>query len=216
MSEQIQLEKEELDNVTLYRGDCLEIMETLPEKSVDITITSVPFMDKDLPEPFVQWLPKFHKARERITVDYSLELHSCTREKELMRLTDPFHWGVWYTKEMNTPYRYQNWYCYRMPTARYNIRAYAWQNHFTFGLVKRKEKIHINQDPIGPYDRLLHFAQRSKKSRIAIDPCMGSGTAIIAGIRRGFQMIGIEIDPKRYRDARKRIIEELAQSRLSP
>ena len=29
--------------IELYQGDCLEIMQTLPEKSIDLTVTSPPY-----------------------------------------------------------------------------------------------------------------------------------------------------------------------------
>lgn len=195
-------------------GDCLKLMALLPEKSVDCTITSVPFMDKDVPIDWYDWLREFHFQRERITRDYSIEFHSSTRLKELMRRTDPFRWLVWYEKQVQTPYRWQPILIYQMPSARYNFNAYCWQDHFTFGLVPKHEKLHINQDPIGPYERCLHFVDRSKLCKLVIDPCMGSGTSGCAALLRNMSYIGMEIDKERFNVANYRIRHYSGQQRL--
>ncbi len=198
----------------LLLGDCLKLMKELPEKSVDCTITSVPFMDKDVPIDWYDWLKEFHFQRERITRDYSIEFHSSTKLKELMRRTDPFRWLVWYEKQVNTPYRWQPILVYRMDSARYNFNAYCWQDHMTFPLVPNRKKLHINQDPIGPYERCLHFVDRSKKCNLVIDPCLGSGTSGMAAKLRHMKFIGMEIEQDRMEIAKKRIAQEMVQLRL--
>ena len=207
---------QELENEypKLLLGDCIKLMQQIEPKSVDCTITSVPFMDKDVPIDWYDWLKEFHFQRERITRDYSIEFHSSTKLKELMRRTDPFRWLVWYEKQVQTPYRWQPILIYKMDSARYNFNAYCWQDHMTFGLVPSKEKMHINQDPIGPYERCLHFVDRSKQCKTVIDPCMGTGTAGRAAKLRNMNFIGIEIDKERFNTASYLIRHFHGQERL--
>ena len=49
---------------------------------------------------------------------------------------------------------------------------------------------------------------------IVLDPYMGSGTTGIACIRTGRRFIGIEIDEQHYQTARRRLLDELAQTNL--
>ncbi len=72
--------KTELKEGTLYCGDCLEILATLPAKSVDLVITSPPYEDSRLyledgenlgiardTEEWVEWLIDVFKACLRVT-----------------------------------------------------------------------------------------------------------------------------------------------------
>jgi DNA modification methylase len=47
-----------------------------------------------------------------------------------------------------------------------------------------------------------------------LDPYMGSGTTGVACIRTGRRFIGIEIDERHYEKARRRLLDELAQTNL--
>ena len=64
-----------------------------------------------------------------------------------------------------------------------------------------------------PVDVMGHFTQRVKAQTV-LDPFMGSGTTGIACIRSGRRFIGIEQDPEHYATALKRITDELAQGDL--
>jgi DNA modification methylase len=47
-----------------------------------------------------------------------------------------------------------------------------------------------------------------------LDPFMGSGTTGVAALRMGCNFIGIELEPKYYEIAKRRISAEAAQGKL--
>ncbi len=69
---------------------------------------------------------------------------------------------------------------------------------------------HPTQKPI---DLMLWCVQRTKGRRI-LDPYMGSGTTGVACVRLGRRFIGIEIEPRYFDIACRRIADELKRPRL--
>lgn len=66
---------------------------------------------------------------------------------------------------------------------------------------------HPTQKPIG----LMSWCLRRIKGRAILDPYMGSGTTGVAAVKMGRKFIGIEIEPKYFDIACKRISEALKQ-----
>lgn len=75
-----------------------------------------------------------------------------------------------------------------------------------------------------PVGRENHPCQRSQKhadwitglwgTGVVLDPFMGSGTTGVAALRHGCKFIGIEIEPKYFEIARRRIEAEASQRKL--
>lgn len=72
------------------------------------------------------------------------------------------------------------------------------------GSIMGAETAHVSQKPIALMEWCLHRV----KSDVILDPFMGSGTTGIAALKLGRRFIGIEIDPK-YFDIACRRIEEV-------
>ncbi len=69
-------------------------------------------------------------------------------------------------------------------------------------------KVHPTQKPIG----LMKFClERLPDARTILDPFMGSGTTGVAAVKLGRKFIGIEIEPKYFDIACRRISEALKQ-----
>jgi DNA modification methylase len=66
-----------------------------------------------------------------------------------------------------------------------------------------------------PVDVMAHFTTRVKAQTV-LDPFMGSGTTAIACIRTGRKFVGIEKDVKYFETACERVANELAQGVLLP
>jgi len=71
---------------------------------------------------------------------------------------------------------------------------------------------HSTQKPVELFEYLLRTY--TNKSQIVCDPFMGSGTTGLACIRTGRGFIGMEKNEHYYRIARKRLMNELAQTNL--
>lgn len=66
--------------------------------------------------------------------------------------------------------------------------------------------------PMRAWSRIVIAA--SLENHLILDPFMGSGTTGVACVRTGRRFIGIEIDPGYFEIARKRIAAELAQTTI--
>jgi DNA modification methylase len=71
-------------------------------------------------------------------------------------------------------------------------------------------KEHPTQKPI----EVMMFCVDALDARTILDPFMGSGTTGVAALRLGRKFIGIEIEPKYFDIACKRIEQEAKQPRL--
>ena len=72
-----------------------------------------------------------------------------------------------------------------------------------------KERSHPNQKPLG----LMKWCVEkiTKPGDTILDPFMGSGTTGVACVQTGRNFIGMEIEPKYYEIAEKRIAEAQLQ-----
>ena len=88
--------------------------------------------------------------------------------------------------------------------------------HKWLGYMRKSEvgdHFHPTQKPIAVVSWCMDKA-RVASGAIVLDPYMGSGTTGIACIRTGRRFIGIEIDEQHYQTARRRLLNELAQTNL--
>lgn len=87
-------------------------------------------------------------------------------------------------------------------------------NHLWNGMLKDSERgiprVHPTQKPI----EVMRWCLEQVKAEIILDPFMGSGTTGVACANLGRIFIGIEIEPKYYEIALKRITEAYRQPRL--
>ena len=72
--------------------------------------------------------------------------------------------------------------------------------------------LHPAQKPLALLTYLIEKATQPEDT--VLDPFMGSGTTGVACVQTGRRFIGIEIDPKYYEIAQRRIAEAEAQLRL--
>ena len=67
-----------------------------------------------------------------------------------------------------------------------------------------------------PWQLAAHFIRlHSQPGHLVLDPFMGGGSTGVASLKMGRQFIGIEIDPRWFHLACKRVAEEALQLRLS-
>lgn len=73
------------------------------------------------------------------------------------------------------------------------------------------QRAHPTQKPV---DLMVWCVERLKTKGLVLDPFMGSGTTGVACVRLGRRFVGIEIDPTHFDSACRRITDELARPRL--
>lgn len=85
--------------------------------------------------------------------------------------------------------------------------------HLWNGMLKASEKeslrVHPTQKPIAVMEWVVK--QATEENQIVLDPFMGSGTTGVAAVKLGRKFIGIEIEPKYFDIACRRISEALKQ-----
>ena len=87
------------------------------------------------------------------------------------------------------------------------IRAF----NYSHGALATEGKEHPTQKPIALMNWCLGFLP---DARTILDPFMGSGTTGVACIRLGRRFIGVELDPRYFDIARRRLEAELEKPRL--
>lgn len=213
------MRKETIGDATLYLGDCLEILPTLGR--VDAVVTDPPYGIKYDPSKNKS-ARKFEKI---INDDDEMDFSA------LFALSVPMVvWGAEnFYKQL--PHR-GRWICW-------NKRSSNWTGNFTntsdFELAWMNKKSGIYQYINIPHSGYInadganvpreHPTQKPVKllewcvklcggASIILDPFMGSGTTGVACANLGRKFIGIEIEPKYFDIACRRIEDAYKQPRL--
>jgi DNA modification methylase len=208
--------------VTLYHGDCLEI---LPEIEADAVISDPPYgMD---------WNPD--TTRFSGGNDPSQRGNGRNDRRKVMHDDEPFDPSPWLAWDKVVLWGMHH-FAQRLPVGsvltwiKRNDDAFgsflsdaelAWMKG-GYGVYCRRDmsmnaetatRIHPTQKPVGLMAWSMDKAKVPEGATV-LDPYMGSGSTIIAAIRTGRKAIGIEKDPEHFKNAVERIKRELAQRDL--
>jgi len=229
-------------SVQLYLGDCLEVMKSMPDKSVDAVITDPPYGTQDGMGKAIK------RGKEIVTFnsgdwDKTLPLDWLV---DAMRLIVDGNWlavftdnlsvnSVWSAINENGGRSKNTFYWIKpnkAPTPRKNFKSnvesavvgtkgavQTWYgggnsaNYIEMPFVSGNEAgLHPTQKPV---KLMKHFIELfTKEGDTILDPFMGSGTTGVACVQTGRNFIGIEIDPTYFAIAEKRIAEAQLQPRL--
>ena len=191
------------DTVTLYRGDCLEVLPTLEAGSVDAVVTDPPYgvgyAEWDA-NPVMDWLDKTDAAIIAVTPGI----------KNLFAWPRPF-WIASYSYPQGLKHaaggRFNSW----EPVLLYGGNPFQVDHKQFYGA---SESIygHPSVKPLAPFRWII--SNIADADSVVLDPFMGSGTTGVACVQTGRRFIGIEIDPTYFEIAVKRISDALKQPRL--
>jgi len=203
-------------SIRLFQGDCLELMNTLPDNSVDAVVTDPPygtktnqrdtFMIGEFSNVMPLVLPQLFRVLKNDGAFYCFMSWSMMgdwllRYQQYFKLQNII---IWDKQRHSGCFSSQSW-------------QFTWEGIF-FGIKgKRKirdyqrDVIHSSekgsrkamQKPVDVVEKLL-FASTDTGHTI-LDPFMGSGTTGVACTHTGRNFIGIEIDPEYFEIAKKRI-----------
>jgi len=187
-------------------GDCLEIMKNMPDKCVDITLTSPPFNndDENDKENYWEWYSKFMVAISKITKDYALIFNSSTRLIEIIkRYQTPFRILIWNKIRSQMSYRYEPIFVYKFK-ADYSLNSFIYTDIFSVLPIFGNKQIVPYENPIKLYSKILSIF---KEEKIVFDPCIGSGTTARVAKDLKHNFIGIEINPNYCKIAEERLAQ---------
>lgn len=208
-----------IGNATLYCGDCMDILPTLPK--VDAVITDPPYG--------MSFQSNFRIEKHlRIANDETADLACTVIDWAINNAKHSVYaFGRWDNiKDYPKPKSLITWVKNNWSMgdlhhehARQTEVAffYAGENH-TFpegrptdviSYARTSNEFHPTEKPVGLMAQFIKWTAGT-----VLDPFMGSGTTGVAAIQLGRQFIGIEREPKYFDIACKRIEQAVAQGQL--
>lgn len=211
--------------IDLRQGDCLEIMNEIPEKSVDLILTDCPYgfgyqsnmkKNKDLPMFYdrnTSWLNEWlYKANKILKDTGHLYMFAPVQKiDEFKQKIENFfiikNILVWDKKGFGMGDLYGQY----APSYEFIIFAVKEQGKKLNGKRERdllsfnkcKPELHPTQKPVELLKYLIE--KSSNENDTVLDPFMGSGSTGVAAKELNRNFIGIELDEKYFNIAKERI-----------
>lgn len=228
----------------IYNGDCLELMKSIPEKSVDLIITDPPYeLENHGGGQSKMASRKLVKERHIDFISHGFDYELVFGE--FLRIAKIPNYIIFCSnKQVSKIMRWfedKNLSTTLLIWHKTNPVPFANGKHLSdveFAVYVRGANATFNNDvpleykskvycsPIvnnakryHPTEKPIELLSRyidtfSKNDDIVLDPFAGSGTTCIAALRENRKYIGIELDPHYYEVAKKRIETELSQPKL--
>ena len=211
--------KEVIGNATLYQGDCLEILPTLPK--VDAVITDPPY-GIDIGGSGIVEVKDYGVAdwdKLGMSVEQWTAITRCSERRivwggnHLCAVIGPSSGVLAWDKK-----------CQNGWDDTFSEMEFAWTNlitrvkgfrHLWAGALRASEQgFNVRQHPTQKPIELMKWCCSFAPEGTVLDPFMGSGTTGVACMNLGRKFIGIEIEPKYFDIACERIENAQRQERL--
>jgi site-specific DNA-methyltransferase (adenine-specific) len=202
-------------DVTLYHGDCLEILPTLSDGSVDAVVTDPPY--------------GIGLAEWDAVVPYNVLSHLLRLSSGAVAWFGAASKSVEQTRAfVPPPERILVWApSFTLSHSRANGMYYRWHPIYLWGtpekipslqwdvLTEPTERGRWFEHPACKPEALMRRLLGLTEGQCTVlDPFMGSGTTGVACVQTGRRFIGIELDEAYFEIAKQRIIEAQMQPRL--
>lgn len=217
----------ERDGITIYHGDCLEVMPCLPEGGVDLVVTDPPWMvgvtshgnqqrpqDGNMLRPFLRlWWEGVRRLLKDggegyVHIDWRTYPLWYPVACDFVRMRNLLVWDYEWKKGGNF-YRFSHELImfFTSGDARRRFSAAerdVWREkpiNWT-----SPKKLHQAQKPLALTERMI--GNSSREGELVLDTFFGSGTVLLAAKRLGRRAIGVEIDEAYCELAAKRLESE--------
>jgi|TARA_R110002124_G_scaffold241345_1_gene406583 site-specific DNA-methyltransferase (adenine-specific) len=208
----------------LFHGDCLEVMKTLPDQSVDLILTDPPYgmefkssyrkikYDKIKNDDNLYWLEDFvklcfNKAKNNTAHYIFCSFHNIDKFKqafeEYFTIKNILVWEKNNTSmgDLTADFAPKIEFIIFLQKGRKLINGNRSPNIFKFA--RTQNKYHPTEKPIMLMEHLI--SKFSNEKDVVLDPFMGSGTTAIASRNLNRKFIGIELDKKYFDTVNKRL-----------
>ena len=218
--------------IQLYLGDCLELMKAISDKFIDLIITDPPYGVNYEGGHFHSGDVNIVRKREKLAND-TTNVYPALFKEAYRLLKDGSGGGyVFYAGSLSqyvyppSPFEKYQMLIWGKSNARYAAMMARYKHNFEpiIWLQKPPTKwrgkttetslwwmkanatnyFHPTEKPKGVISRMIQNS--SDKSDTILDPFMGSGTTGVACKELGRKFIGIEIEPKYFEIAKRRIM----------
>jgi site-specific DNA-methyltransferase (adenine-specific) len=224
------------DDVRLYRGDCLAVLRTMPEASVDCVITDPPYqsLDVEVATGTTTRLVARDKFRGKpLAAEEGPKWFPTLADEQILeilveceRVTKP-DGALYFFADVKTGLRIfgEGWARNVIVWDKGKIgMGYAWRRmhewigyrpmgrhklrDLSLGDIIRVPGVDKKQHPTEkPIGVIRPLIRNSTDAgAIVLDPFMGSGSTIRAAMREGRKAIGVELDADHYEAARESIV----------
>ena len=210
--------------ITLHCGDCLKIMKSMPNKSIDLCLTDPPY-GVNIASKGTVGVGALAKLKDYGSSDWDKKSPPQEYFTEMLRVskTAVIFGGNYFTDKLPPN---KCWICWDKQIPKGFTKAQmelAWTNSTTYsrlysslwnGMIRNRDfgdevRYHPTQKSIQIIKYIL--ADFSDKNQTILDPFMGSGTTGVACAELHRNFIGIEINEKYFNIAKRRI-ESVNQS----
>lgn len=212
----------------LMQGDCLELMKTIPDGSIDMVLTDPPYgmnyqsnrrvstekFDKIAQDSGLGWLGDFCYEMHRVMKADSAAYVFCSWHKvDVFKVALERHFKiknllVWVKNnhgsgDLRGAYAPKHEFVFFVHKGRCLLRDGRRPDVLDYAKVSGSKLVHPTEKPTELLSRLVKDA--SDEGDTVLDPFMGSGTTGVAAKKLGRNFIGIELDPNYFQIAKDRI-----------
>jgi site-specific DNA-methyltransferase (adenine-specific) len=214
--------------IDLRLGDCLEILKTLPDGSVDAVVTDPPYginwtrgsWDDDA-DRYPDLMRMIVRECNRLVVDGFVFVFQAMPNAPLFHEWFGDKWRIFAACKNFAQIRptgvWHSWdpvvFWHNGPNSKPNSKHVNRDYHVGNVVGNMRQRIgHPCPRPLDTMEYICSIA--APDGGIILDPFMGSGTTGVACVRTGRNFIGIEIDPAYFEIAKRRIADEQAKTAL--
>ena len=209
----------------IERGDCLKLMKFLPDNSVNLTLTDIPYdgvnraskglrvLDKGKADIITFNLNEFLEEVYRVTKGTIIIFCGQNQLSEIFdyfKVKDGTVRQLIWKKTNPSPMNGQHIYLSGIENAIwFKKRGSVFNAHCkntVFEYPCGRSKVHPTEKNHDLLKELI--LDNSNENDIVFDPCLGSGTTAICSVELNRHYIGFELDPQYYDIACKRIAVE--------
>jgi len=211
-------------SVQLYLGDCLEVMKSMPDKSVDAVITDPPYGINYAPS-WKKWNGKPSDFSPIINDDKPFDPTPFLKYPTVVLFGANYYsdrlpiggWLCWDKRlDENKDRMFGSsfelaWFSSKNTTAKSKMIRVLHGGVINADSMNgnNEKRVHPTQKPVEVMKRIL--LSFTHEGDTILDPFMGSGTTGVACVQTGRNFIGIEIDPTYFAIAERRIKEAQAE-----
>ena len=202
----------EADGITIYHGDCREILPTFPDKSFDLVLTDPPYgVGVDY--------GGFDDTKENLRITMGLAAPEMIRAGRLTAATvgignfsmypEPDWVFCWYYSPGYSycPFGFNSWQpIFVWGKDPFLARGLGCREDVIKKCVTGKENKHVVPKQLRDWERILARFSLDE-SDVILDPFCGSGTTLVAAKQLGRKAVGIEIEEKYCEIAVKRLAQ---------
>ena len=211
-----------LGNISIYNGDCMDLLKQTPDKYYDLCIADPPYGIGDTFIGFSSGAKKSKLERVHKEMKWDDNIPSEEYFAELKRVSKKqIIWGANYFNSFNKEGGALVWYKNRggNTLSQCEIASVSGQKKVDYvalqiltGFVADEERIHSTQKPVQLYKWLLQ--NYAKEGDTILDTHFGSLSIGIACHDMKFDLTAIELDADYYEQAKQRLIYHQRQLTL--